>query len=198
MGQILKAESDPAGVELGRLLGRREAFATVAGRCSAAEAESLHRIRQEKTYRELGLTWDEFCEKRLGACRRSIDRMLRLFDEFGPQYFHVAQITHVTPDEYRAIAPNISAEGVQVDGDVIALLPENSEQVSAAVAGLLQREKPVKAPPTLSVETMAKRCHAMVEALDRMSELQQMDATRLAIAIAKLRCAAAKKGAQTL
>jgi hypothetical protein len=190
--------SDPLGLEIGRLLGQQEAFATVSGRCSAAQAERLHRIRAEKKYRILDLTWDDFCVKRLGASRRNIDRLLRLFEEFGPQYFHVAQMAHVTPDEYRAIAPNISPEGVQVNGAVIALLPENTEQVSAAVAELLQREKPVKTPPVLSVDGMLKRCEAMVEALNGMSELPQLDAMKLTTAIGKLRLAAAKKGARTL
>ena len=64
----------------------------------------------------------------------------RLLDEFGPTYFHVAQMTHVTAEEYRAIAPHVSADGLRLDGDVVALLPENSEQVSAAVAELLDHD----------------------------------------------------------
>ena len=67
MGEISRVASNRSGVEVGRLMGRREAFAAVSGRCSAAEAESLRRLRDEKAYREFGLTWEEFCEKRLGA-----------------------------------------------------------------------------------------------------------------------------------
>src|SRR3954463_2289215 len=111
MGEISRVESNRPGVEVGRLMGRREAFAAVSGRGSAAEAERLRRLRDEKAYREFGLTWEEFCGKRLGARRRNIDRTLRLLDEFGPQFFHVAQMAHVTVDEYRAIASNVSAEG---------------------------------------------------------------------------------------
>ena len=144
-------------------MGRREAFALVAGRCSAAQAESLRRIRDEKIYKQLSPSWEEFCSKRLGMSRRHVDRTLRLLDEFGPAYFHVAQMAHVTPEEYRAIAPHVSADGVRLDGAVVALLPENSEQVSAAVAELLEREKPAKEKPSLSFDAMVKRCDALTD-----------------------------------
>ena len=190
---------DPAGVDLGRLLGRREAFALVAGRCSAAQAESLRRIRDEKIYTQLSPTWEEFCSKRLGVSRRHIDRTLRQLDEFGPQFFHVAQMAHVTPEEYRAIAPHVSADGVRLDGAVVALLPENSEQVSAAVAELLEREKPAKEKASPSFDAMVKRCEALTEAVERMTRsLEPVEVMKLTIAISRLRRAAARKGAQTL
>ena len=37
-------------LELGIMLGQRRAFGMVAGRCSAAQAECLRKIRDEKTY----------------------------------------------------------------------------------------------------------------------------------------------------
>jgi hypothetical protein len=203
MDQVI-AGSDPAGVDLGRLIGRREAFAAVAARCSAADAESLRRIRDEKVYRRLGLTWDEFCVKRLGSSRRNIERTLRWLDEFGPAYFHVAQMAHVSPEEYRAIAPHVSAEGVRVDDAVIALLPENSEQLSAAVAELLGREKPVKEKPVkekpaLSFDAAVKRCEAALEAVKGLTgTLEPIQAMRLTTAVSRLRRAASEKGAQTM
>jgi hypothetical protein len=185
--------------ELSRWVGRREAFAMTAGRCSAAEAESLRRLRDEKKYRDLGMTWEEFCAKRLGVSRRQIDRTIRLLDEFGPAYFHVAQMAHVNAEEYRAIAPHVSGEGVRVDGAVIALLPENSEQVSAAVAELLQREKPVKEKAPVSIEVVIRRCEALEEAVFGLDgSLEPIQQLRLTTAISRVRRAAAEKGANTL
>ncbi len=199
MGQVIETLPDPAGFDLGRWLGRREAFAAIAGRCSAAEAETLRRIRDEKLYKSLGLSWDDFCSQKLGSSRRHVDRILRVLGEFGTGYFLMAQITHITPEEYRAIAPHISAEGVRWDGAVIALLPENSEQVSAAVAGLLEREKPSKEKASLSFDAMVKRCDALTEAIERMTrDLTPVEMLRLTTAISRLRRAAARKGAQTL
>jgi hypothetical protein len=199
MDQVIAQVAEPAGVDLGRWMGRREAFAAVAGRCSAAEAETLRRIRDEKIYKQYGLTWEEFCVKRLGSSRRNIERTLRLLDEFGPEYFHVAQMAHVSPEEYRAIAPHVSAEGVRVDGAVIALLPENSRQVSAAVAELLEREKPVKEKPALSFDAAVKRCEAALQAVEGLTgSLQPIQAMRLATVVSRLRRAAAEKGAKTM
>ena len=195
----MEHSEQPAGVELGRWLGRREAFAVVAGKCSAAEAETLRRIRNEKTYKLVTPSWEEFCVKRLGVSRRHIDRTIRLLDEFGPAYFHVAQMAHVTPDEYRAIAPHVSADGVRVNGAVVALLPENSGQVSAAVAELLEREKPAKpekAAPTF--DAVIKRCEAVAESLSGLEELtiqQKLAVTRV---ICRIRSAASRKGVITV
>jgi hypothetical protein len=186
MKKVVKAV-DPASEELGRWLGRREAFAMVAGRSSAAEAESLRRVRDGKLYRNLGLTWDEFCKSRLGVSRQHIDRTLRLLDEFGPAYFHVAQMAHVTPDEYRAIAPHVGEDGVRVDGAVIALLPENSEQVSAAVGELLKREKPEGKPPAkMTFDTVMKRCQALHEALVMLEPLDRVQRNLLYVAAVHL------------
>src|SRR5690349_17800422 len=102
--------------EIDRWLGRREAFAMLAGKCSAAQAESMRRVRDSKAYREKDWTWEECCVKGFGSSRRNVERTLRLLDEFGPAYFHVAQMAHVTAEEYRAIAANISTDGVRYEG----------------------------------------------------------------------------------
>ena len=184
--------------ELNRWIGRREAFAITAARCSAAEAESLKRLRDEKQYRELGMTWEEFCAKKLGVSRRHIDRTLHLLDDFGPEYFHVAQMAHVTAEEYRTIAPHVSSAGVWLGAEPIPLLPENSEQISAAVAELLQREKPVKEKAPLSAGAVIKRCKALEEAVFALEDLDPAEAMQLTTAISRLRRAAAEKGANTL
>jgi hypothetical protein len=156
-------------------------------------------MRDEKKYRELGMTWEEVCAKRLGVSRRQIDRTLRHLDEFGPAYFHVAQMAHVSAEEYRTIAPHISGDGVRLDGAVIALLPENSEQISAAVAELLQREKPVKEKAPVSFDVVIKRCEALEDAVFHLDgSLEPIQQLRLTTAISRLRRAAAEKGANTL
>jgi hypothetical protein len=164
MDQTITHAEDPAGVALGRWLGRRDAFAAVAGRCTAAEAQSLQQIRESRAYKEVAPNWEEFCARHVGVGRRQADRIIRLLDEFGPAYFHVAQMAHVTPDEYRAIAPHVGEDGVRVDGTVIALLPENSEKVSCAVSELVKRQKPAAPsgpPQRLAVETVLKKFEAL-------------------------------------
>ena len=42
---------DADSLDLGILLGQNQAFALVAGRCSAARAAALQRVREDKLYR---------------------------------------------------------------------------------------------------------------------------------------------------
>ena len=73
--------------DLGRLLGQRRAFAAVAGRCSAAHAQLLRRIHDEKLYLPHAATWEEFCGPNLAVSRRHADRLISLLNRFGPIYF---------------------------------------------------------------------------------------------------------------
>jgi hypothetical protein len=65
------------------------------------------------------------------------------------------QLTRITPEQYRAIAPAIRENNIHVDGQAIALIPENSDRVAAAVAELRQAAAPATAPPSSSGQRMA-------------------------------------------
>lgn len=136
-------------LELGILMGKREAFTALAGRCGAAQAESLRRIRESQIYREVAANWDEFCTAHLRTSRRSVDRMIGWLEEFGPVFFELAQMTGITADEYRAIAPAVREDGIHLGTEVIALLPENAETVAEAVLRLQKdavAARPAKGP----------------------------------------------------
>jgi hypothetical protein len=132
------------GSLLWRLLGRREAFAMVAARCSAAEAADLKELRDSKAYLEVAADWKEFVPKHLKMSYDSANRIIRNLEEFGPVYFDVAQFTRISPEAYRAIAPSISDQGLNSNGEVIALIPENAERVAAAVTEM-RKAAPVRA-----------------------------------------------------
>ena len=146
-------------MELGSWMGRREAFAIIAGRCTAADVEVLRRMREERKYRSLDCTWAQFCTDYLKVSRRSADRMIGHLEEFGPAYFHLSKLTHITVSEYRQIAANVTEAGLELNGSVVALLPENAEKLSAAVTELLQRaeaaaqSKQLEAGPAASPES---------------------------------------------
>lgn len=191
------ANAAPDAIDMGRWLGRREAFSLVAGRCSAAEAESLRQIRERRLYLTVARSWDEFCAKHVGASRRNIERSLRLLEEFGPAYFAVAQMAHIGPEEYRAIAAHVDEGGVRLDGAIVALLPENSGHVAAAVGELLRRAAPPesRAAKAASVEQAIKRCAEAARLLDE-SEGSPDLGQRMALssALARMRVAAAARG----
>ena len=190
---------EPEGFQLCQWLGRREAFSLIAGRCSAAEIEIVRKIRDAKLYEDLNCNWDECCARYLHASRRSVERELGYLRKFGPAFFTVRQLTHITVKEYQSIAAHITEQGVNLDGTVIALHSGNSDQVSAAVKEILKRVNPEQLPPALEplpFNTLLKRCQNVAQ------QLQSFDgsldpAQRLALTkvVAQVRTAAAGLGA---
>jgi hypothetical protein len=152
--QTMSPADDAGEFTLGMILGNRRAFAAVAGRCSAADAECLRRIRDQKLYLRRAATWEEFCPQHLGLSRAHANRIIRNLEEFGPDYFEVAQLTRIKPEQYRTIAPAIREKNIHVDGQAIALIPENSDRVTAAVAELRQAAS-LATPPQSTQERMA-------------------------------------------
>jgi len=146
--------------DLGTLLGQRKAFGLIAGRCSAAEAETIRRLRQERLYEASKLNWEQFCQTHLGMCRTQADRLIRLLEQFGPDYFELSQLTRIAPEAYRAIAHAVKDGHIHWQSEAIALLPENSEKVAAAVAGLREAAKPAEEnadPPAPPLEALKRR-----------------------------------------
>ncbi len=155
-------------VTLGRLLGRREAFNIIAARCSAAEAAHLRQLREQKNYLDCK-TWDEFCERHLHTSKDSANRVIRYLEEFGPSYFEVAQLTRISPATYRAIAPAIQDQALHHNGEAIALIPENAEKVTAAVAALRKKEAPPK-PAMDPLRKLNQQCDELVEAIEGVAQ----------------------------
>ena len=120
-------------LELGVSLGQTNAFGLIAGRCSAAQAEGLRRLRDQKMFKRCTEKWEDFCPQYLKISRAEADRTIRLIEEFGPAYFEVAQLTRVSAETFRAIAPHIQDGVLHHNGEAIELNAENSRRVAAAV-----------------------------------------------------------------
>ena len=121
-------------LELGIMLGQRRAFGMVAGRCSAAQAECLRKVREEKTYLKFAPNWSKFCEGHLKISPRTADRTIALLKKHGTLYFETAALTGITPAEFGRIGHAIQQDGIHVGSDVIALIPENAARAVDAVA----------------------------------------------------------------
>ncbi len=122
--------------ELGEIIGQRRAFSAVAGRCSAADAACIKRLRDSKVFKQRCETWEEFCPKYLGMGKSNANRLIRELEELGPEYFHLSQMTKISAHEYRVIQGAVRDGAVHRNGEAIALIPENSEKVADAVAEL--------------------------------------------------------------
>jgi hypothetical protein len=129
-------DEQKAILDLGIALGQNHAFGLIAGKCSAAQAETLRRIREEKQYLKFAPRWDEFCQQFVGMNRSNVDHMIQLLEEFGPNYFAVSQLTRISAEMYREIAPAVKDGTLEFKGEVIELAPENARQVTRAVAEL--------------------------------------------------------------
>ena len=169
--------------DLGTWLGRRQAFSIVAGRCSAADAQCLHDIREKKQYRALGMNWETFCKQHVGISRSMADKVIRQLEEFGNSYFMLAAATGVTPNEYRSISSAVSEQGLLHAGETISIVPENAPRLSAAIQKIRQQvEYPEPSTPLNQSFDKAERLLrlALVE-LQRLqaSPLQMRDRLRL-------------------
>jgi hypothetical protein len=146
--------SDPrAALDLGRLLGQRRAFGAVAGRCSAAHAQLLRRMRDEKLYLPLAPSWRDFCGVHLAISRRHADRLIGFLNRFGPIYFELSQLIGISPQQYLAIEPAVREDSLVVNGEAVSLIPENAPKLLAAVGAILhpprRNQRPARSPETL-------------------------------------------------
>src|SRR5271165_3870569 len=105
--------------DAGAWVGRRQAFSLVAGRCLAADADVLYEIRDQQLFLSVEKTWEDFCVKRLGLSRSYVDRIIRQYKEFGPDYSKLNCFTRIKPAEYRLIAGAVTEDGLAYGGEVI-------------------------------------------------------------------------------
>ena len=160
--------------DVGTWVGRKQAFALVAGRCSAADAEILFEIREKKLFRTMEQTWEDFCVKRLGFGRSYADRIIRQFKEFGPNYSKLSCFTRIKSAEYRLISGAVTEDGLSYGGEVIALESENGPKLAEAVVALRRDCIPETGPVDPAQQAFAKAEKAMQSAVTEFQRLQAM------------------------
>jgi hypothetical protein len=168
MLSVLSAE-DVDKIDLGVALGETHAFGVIAGRSAAAQAAVIKRLRDEKKYKKFTPHWKEFCPKFLNMSGTQADKIIRLFDEFGPAYFEIAQLTRISADTYRAIEPSIKEGALHCKGEAIELEPRNAQKVAQAVAEL--RDALPAAKPT------PRKRRRVRETPERMAEIDHRSRT---------------------
>ena len=173
------------------LLGRRQAFALVAGRCSAADAECIREVRRDKRYRVLKMTWDQFCEERLGVTSVTANKIVRQLEEFGPEFFTLAQLTRVTPEEYRRLKVAVRGHKLLHAGEEIPIEAENGPRLAAAIDELRRNAKveptavvePAESPSATPADSMTdaeRGISSAAQSLDAaLTELERLRASQL-------------------
>jgi len=159
-----KAHVDGATLlEVGTWIGRHQAFGLIANKCSAADAACLREIRDNKHYRALGLTWEEFCSRHTGIDRRTADRIVERLEEFGEAYFNLSQLIPIHPSGFRELASSVSGNTIELDGRMIPITPDHAPQIIEAVRELrsrLDREQSKARVPFSALQNRLDLCHS--------------------------------------
>src|SRR5690348_12157746 len=156
-------------LDLGAWIGKAQAFGLIANRCSAAEAECLQHIRETRAYESLNLSWEQFCLQHVGITRSWADDLISRLQEFGPGYFQLSRITAVSAKSYRLLAPSIGEQGIEIDGQLIALTPENAPRIRRAILALradLQRAQRNMKDPITQLQSSFDNWFKQLESLN--------------------------------
>jgi hypothetical protein len=130
-------ENSPESLmELGKWVGRGQAFGMISAKASAAQAQCLKRIKDGAEYKTLGLTWDQFCVTHVGVTRPTADKVIAAFEEFGAAYFNLSTVIRISPTNFRQIAGVVNDSEIEIDGEKVAIVKGNSARISEAIAAL--------------------------------------------------------------
>jgi hypothetical protein len=148
-------------LNLGTWLGRHQAFGLIANQCSAGDAECLKIMRENEEYKKLGLSWEEFCIVHAGVSRVYADRLIHYLEEFGANYFRLAELMKISGDTYRLVADSVSEEGIEFNGQNIPINRQNRRKILAAVRAKRSNAEP-KAARQPKVASARKRLDAFL------------------------------------
>ncbi|SPF54118.1 conserved hypothetical protein [Candidatus Sulfopaludibacter sp. SbA4] len=158
-------------LQTGKVLGQSHSFSLMAGRCSAAQAETLLRIREGRLYLHCASSWKEFCPQHLHISSSQADRIIRVWQQHGPAIFELKQLIRISSEDFRAVEPFIKENALHFNDEAIELDPENAEKIAGAVdeicSNLPPKEKPAVTPlygATIPdrVSTLEKMCQTIV------------------------------------
>ncbi len=128
--------ADNQWVQLGVRIGQGQALGFIANQCLAAQAECLRRLREDASYKDLGITWEEFCSRHIGISRSQADHIIRQLDEFGAAYFRLSEIVRVSSETYRKIAPAIQDNVIQIGSAQVPITADNAPEIRRFVQRL--------------------------------------------------------------
>jgi len=158
--------------DLGQWLGRHQAMAVIASYSSAADAHALRTIRDQKLYRSLGLTWEEFCPRHAGMGKRTADRIIENLQEFGDSYFNLRDILKIPAEEYRSLQPAIEDNTLEFEGRRLPINHENTQKLIEAVQTLRGRLEKAqeKASPLMDFQNHLDRTIGRIAGVVRRAE----------------------------
>lgn len=162
-------------IDAGAWLGRHEAFAIVATQCTAVQAQCLKKARDSAVFEKLGLTWEEFCRQYAGIGRSRADDLIRRHERLGDTYFRLSDLARISPATFTRLseAGHIQYGFIEVDGEKIAVIPENAPKVRQAVQRLRAELTKAQAEPrNVSISSLKTQLDGYVRTLEEVSRMQ--------------------------
>jgi len=160
-------------VELGTWLGRGQAFGLVANMSLAAQAQCLRTVREAGSYKQLELTWEEFCLQYVGLSRRRADELIQRLEEFGETYFQLSEIVRLSPDSYRQIAEKVADGCIEIGGELVPIVAENAPRIRSAMSRmrseLKQARHEAEIHSTPSISHLMSRVDSIYEEMTRQA-----------------------------
>jgi hypothetical protein len=160
-------------IESGAWIGRQQAFAIIASKCSAAQALALKEIKEARAFEQLGLTWAEFCLEYVGVGRERADALIRQYDEFGEAYFRLSQIARISAETYREVSPTVEENTVSIDGQEIALTLQNAARIRAAIKKIREERNEARRAADLrdplGIVILREQQNALIEEARRLT-----------------------------
>lgn len=160
-------------------------FDPIVGQCSATHAEWLRRLRDKNLYKNHG-NWDDFCRQYVGLSGAQATEIIGLLEEFGPDYFNLAVLTPITPEEFRTVASKVKGRYLCANGRAIPLVPKNARRIAAAMEHL---RRPVPAetrtpqtPTPNPVTLLDDRCREVTTEFRRLTSPKAPNVDRLRLA----------------
>ena len=158
-----------------------------------AQALCWKEIHDSGEYKSTGLSWEEFCNAEIGLSRTQVEALIAGLEEFGETYCRLSEIVRVSAETYRALAPKIEGEAIEIDGEMVPIAAENAARIRGAVHRMRSElceahQRPRPKDPVIRIHTRLESCVAAVCGLSaRTLEVSQKDALRSSIETSVLR-----------
>jgi len=179
-------------LKLGEVLGQNSSFSLMSGRCSAAQAETLLRIRESRLYLRRASSWRAFCPEYLHISGTQADRIIRMWQLHGPAIFELKQLIRISTEDFRVVEPFIKENALHFNDEAIELDPENAEKIAGAVDEI-RRNLPPKEKPAATIpdrmDTLEKMCQTIAFEFRHLAEMNCEDEVRRNLGLT-LKCVA--------
>ena len=148
-------------------IGRQQAFAMIAHKCSEHQAQCLKHLRDGRIFESYKLSWDDFCETQLGLNRTTANRIIERYEEFGAAYFKLAALAKLPAEVFRRIADSVDGDTIEIDGQPIPIDEAHAPQIRAHIQSLRVALRAEKQRTDPSLQELRSRLNNLITETSR-------------------------------